>query len=146
VSRLAAAFAVCLACLVAGCGGGTVAFTEVKTAPPTLPIPRDVGKAVTPADDTSTSATPTPTATVDTSTDTSTAPTSAVATQAPVQTAAPVVTAAPTTDTGGAAPPSSATTAPSSSGNTAPSTGGATADDGLDQFCSDNPGACNTGN
>jgi hypothetical protein len=145
VSRLAAAFAVCLACLVAGCGGGTVAFTEVKTAPPTLPIPRDVGKAVTPADDTSTSATPTPTPTVDTSTDTSTAP-STVATQAPVQTAVPVITAAPTTDTGGAAPPGTSTTAPGSSGNTAPSTGGATADDGLDQFCSDNPGACNTGN
>ncbi|MEA2167494.1 MAG: hypothetical protein QOF76_794 [Solirubrobacteraceae bacterium] len=145
MSRLAAAFAVCLACLVAGCGGGTVAFTEVKTAPPTLPIPRDVGKAVTPAADTSTSATPTPTPTVDTSTDTSTAP-STVATQAPVQTAAPVITAAPTTDTGGAAPPGTSTTAPGSSGNTAPSTGGATADDGLDQFCSDNPGACNTGN
>jgi hypothetical protein len=108
-----------------GCGGGEVSYTEVKAAPPALAIPADTGGAVaTRTPGASTSATPTPTAAAGTSSSGSTT------------TTAPSTSGTGTTTgqaTGGAAP--TATSTPQN-------TGGASPDQGLDQFCKDNPGAC----
>ena len=150
--RFAAALVAVLA--LAGCGGPEIAYTEVTSPPEALPIPDDVGTADAAADDLETdtegskvttgktTATPDPAAAT---TDTTIVPeTPETTTTDPAVTAPPVTTApepaAPedTTEdtTGGAAPPGSE---PEPSNDT----GGATADEGLDQFCADNPGACN---
>jgi hypothetical protein len=138
---------VCAFALLAGCGGSEVAFTEVKSDPPTLPIPRDEGTTAveTAADADAAKAdattTPDPTdATVPTDSSTTTT-TTAPSTTTTTTTAPPPTTVAPTDDSsGGAAPPVDETTPTEPEPDTGGS-GGATFDN--DQFCADNPGACN---
>ena len=141
------------ALLVAGCGGGEVAYTEVKSAPPSLPIPQDQGTAATqqdasPADtdssdgvttkktdDTATSGTTTGTTTTpSTSTGTTTAPSTSTGTTPTTPT-----TPSTGTSTGGTTPTTPTTPSTGTSGD---GTGGASPDTS-DQFCADNPGACN---
>ena len=119
-----------LPALIAGCGGSEVEYEQVNSAPPVLEIPQGSNTGGLSAgedagdEDANAEKTPTPTPTATDGT-----------TVAPAPTAAPE-TAAP--ETGGAAPE---TEQPAP--ETAPEdTGGAGADEGLDQFCADNPGAC----
>jgi hypothetical protein len=135
-----------LLAVLAGCGGDDVAYTEVKSDPATLPIPQDQGTAA------DTSAGPTGTDGVTTTkTDESTTSTTGTTTTTAPSTSTGATTA-PSTSTGTTTSPSTGTstggTTPSTGGGTSPPssvTGGATAGDGLDQFCADNPGACNGG-
>ena len=136
---------------LAGCGGPDIAYTEVDAPPENIPIPEDVGPAdiaevQTDEDGNVTTGKPSPTpgsTTTDPTTGTTVAPpeTTDTTTTTPPETApVPVepVPEEPADDTtGGAAPPSAPEPDPSGG------TGGATADEGLDQFCADNPGACN---
>ena len=126
-----------LAALLAGCGGNQIAADEVPVEPPTLTIPSDENAApgATSADaddqqededaDADADATATATAEPGTTTGGTTGGTTGATTGAAAGTtgggtsAEPTATAAPPEDTGGAA-----------------------ADEGLDQFCADNPGAC----
>jgi hypothetical protein len=123
---------------VAGCGGPDIAYREVTSPPPTLPVPRDADTLASP----SASATPTvtPTATAASGT-TSSGTTSTGATSTGGTAPAPAATTAPSTGTGGTTG-GTGTTQQQPSGQ---DTGGATADQGLDQFCADNPGACDGG-
>jgi hypothetical protein len=132
---------------VAGCGGSDVGYEEVTSPPPTLPIPNNNAAASpssTPDANASPTATPTATASSGASSGASTGGTSSGTgtTTAP----APTATTAPSTGTGtgtGGTTTGGGTTQQQSSGA---DTGGATADQGLDQFCADNPGACDNGN
>jgi hypothetical protein len=149
VGRVAAALLAVV--LLAGCGGSDIAYAPVESPPETLPIP----DGTTPTD-TSTAAaddngnvttgktTPTPEPVTSTDTGATTLPedttgtdTTTVPETPPATAPAPAAPEDTTTDdaTGGAAPPAAPT--PENG------TGGATADEGLDQFCADNPGACN---
>jgi hypothetical protein len=151
MSRLVAVLPLLLLfALLAGCGGSDIAYTEVKSDPATLPIPQDQGSAAaasstagpTGADGVTTKKTG---ATDTAASGTSTTGTTTTGTSTTGTTTAPsttTTTTEPSTDTsgttGGTTPTTPSTTTPPSS-----STGGATADD---QFCADNPGACNDGN
>jgi len=154
VSRLAAAALTALALVVLGaCGGADIAYTEVKSDPAPLPIPQDQGTAAdTSAGDDSgvttskTRATPTPVVDGSATTPSTEATTTAPPTTPPVSppTAPPAGTVPapePESGTGGTTP-----TAPTAPEEPPADTGGATAGEGLDQFCADNPGACNGGN
>ena len=120
-----------LALLAAGCGGAEVAYQEVKLPPPTLTVP-DEGDAPAADDDPDADETPTPT------------PTPADGTAGGTTGGTTPGTTGGTT--GGATTPGTTggTSTPAPQATQAPSqdTGGATADEGLDQFCADNPGAC----
>lgn len=108
-----------------GCGGNQISADEVTSDPPALELPEGGTTASTQLqedagsddeDEPDEDATPTPTPTASGGT-------------AP----APAATPTPAPATGGTQPQQQA--APED-------TGGATADEGLDQFCADNPGAC----
>lgn len=145
--RLAIVLVLALTALVSGCGGADVAYTEVESAPEGLPIPDGAVSAPAAgvdedADDRNgnvTTGRPTPTAEAVAPTDGAVAAPTAAATTAPVAPTDPVVPEDTTDDdTGAAAPPpveEEATAVPPSD------TGGAVAP-GNDQFCADNPGAC----
>ena len=114
----------------AGCGGSEVDYTEVSSPPAAYAIPADAGGAVATRTATpSTSATPTPTAAAGTT-----------------SSGAPAATTAPSTGTStGTSGTTGGTTggaAPTATSTPAQNTGGASPDQGLDQFCKDNPGAC----
>ena len=123
--------------LAGGCGGGGVEYEQVKAAPPVLEIPdgSNTGSLASGEDagnedddpDADETPTPTPTAAGDTG-----------ATAAPVAPPTGTGTTAPPTDTGGAAPETEQPAQPEQPQDT----GGAGADAELDQFCADNPGAC----
>jgi len=145
--RLLLAFAVALTAFVGGCGGADIAYTEVESAPVGLPIPENVGTvsdSVAAGDDTDNGnvttgkSTPTPAPATAIDDGVVAAPTAEVPTAAPVTPPVVPVTPEDTTDddTGAAAPPTVEETVPPSD------TGGAVAP-GNDQFCADNPGACN---
>ena len=125
------ALIVLLAFAAAGCGGNQISADEVSANPPVLPLPEggttassslrenagndDADEGDEDADaDPDADATATPTAEA------------GAGTPAP-----PAATATPAPTTGGAAPQQDPE-----------ATGGAQADEGLDQFCADNPGAC----
>jgi hypothetical protein len=115
---------------LAGCGGGDVAYEEVKLPPPALTIPKDTGTSTTSA---SSTATPTPTAT----------PTATAGGTSSSGTSSGTTSSGTTGSTGGTA---GTTGGAGTQTTTQPQdTGGATADQGLDQFCADNPGACDGG-
>jgi hypothetical protein len=130
----AAVSAVLLAALfAAGCGGTQVKADDLPARPVVLALPHDTqlapgaGSASTTASpDASATPTPTPTAAAGTGTGTSSG-TSSSGTGGTTSTPA----------TGG----TQSQQAPAQQ-QTQPSTGGANADQGLDQFCQDNPGAC----
>lgn len=115
--------------LLAGCGGNQIAADEVPVDPPVLTIPADSdfapGKAASADPSTSTSAsasaTPTPTTAAGTTSSGTSSGTSGTTGG---------------TSTGGAAATPAATATPGNTG------GAGTTDEGLDQFCADNPGAC----
>jgi hypothetical protein len=133
-ARRAPLLLVALAALLAGCGGNQIAADEVTVDPPVLTIPTDEGAA--------------PSAAV-TGKDADADKTDEESTDADAEATA-AATAEPGTGGGTAATPApsgggtggaqaEATAAPTQ----APAeTGGAQADEGLDQFCADNPGAC----
>ena len=111
-----------------GCGGGAVAYEEVDLPPATITVPSDTGTTASADADATATPTTTPTATPDASGGT---------------------TSGGTTEDSGAAAPTQAEEAPQDTGGaTTPTeeapqdTGGASPDEGLDQFCADNPGAC----
>jgi len=119
--------------LLTGCGGNQITADEVPLEPPALSLPDnpdaapgagggsgDVADADADAD-----ATPTPEADA---AGTTSGGTSSGGT-------------APGS-TGGTTPPPAATPTPAATQAPAEDTGGAQADEGLDQFCADNPGAC----
>ncbi len=117
-----------LPALIAGCGGSEVEYEQVKAEPPALDVPGDtaaLSKGSSTADDAQADETPTPTPTAEGGTGTA----------APPAAAAPTT---PSTGTGGAAPEAQQPATEEQPENT----GGAGADEGLDQFCADNPGAC----
>ena len=133
-ARLPSLLLILFAALLAGCGGDRLAAEEVTVDPPTLTIPSDPeaapGATTADADDENAEedadgdeadATPTadPAAGGGTSSGATTPAPSGGSAATPAPTAEPTATAAPPEDTGGA-----------------------TADEGLDQFCADNPGAC----
>jgi hypothetical protein len=141
--RLAALLISLLA--IAGCGGGGVEYTEVKSDPPTIPIPQDSGTAT----DTSAAGPTGEDGVTTTKTDDSATSTDSTTTTTAPSTSTGATTA-PSTSTGTTTSPSTGTstggTTPSTGGGASPpssSTGGANAGAGLDQFCADNPGACN---
>ena len=123
-----------LAALLTGCGGDRIAAEEVPGDAPVLTIPTDAdaapGASTADTDDETANedadgdeADATPTADPATGGGTSSGTTGGSSTGGTAPTAAPTAAATAT-----AAPPED--------------TGGATADEGLDQFCADNPGAC----
>ena len=131
-ARLSPLLIILLAALLAGCGGNQIAADEVPVDPPVLTIPSnpdaapgattadsDDENAEEDADGDEADATPTadPAASGGTSAGSGSGATGGSA-ATPAPTAEPTATAAPE------------------------DTGGATADEGLDQFCADNPGAC----
>ena len=127
-ARLSSLLILLLAALLSGCGGNQITAEEVPVDPPTLTIPSNPdaapGASTADADDDNAEddadgdeADATPTADPATSGGTSSGTTGGSA-ATPAPTAEPTATAAPE------------------------DTGGATADEGLDQFCADNPGAC----
>jgi hypothetical protein len=144
MSRLAAVLLTLSALgLLTGCGGGEVAYTEVKSDPPTLPIPHDQGTAAdtsgvtgpTGTDGVTTKPTDATSTTGTSTTGTTTAPsTTTGTTTAPSTTTGTTTQPSTSNTTGGTTPSTPSTTSPSSG------TGGASPDD---QFCADNPGACN---
>ena len=129
-ARRSSLLIIVLASLLAGCGGNQIAADEVPVDPPVLTIPTDEDAApgATSAD------------TDDTSEDDGDA--DADATTTPEPTAEPGTGGAPAG--GGTTPGGTGGTAPTPTATAAPpeDTGGAQADEGLDQFCADNPGAC----
>jgi hypothetical protein len=114
---------------IAGCGGSEVAYEEVDVPPPTLTIPKDTGSSAGP----SASATPTTTPTA--------TPTASSGTSGTTGGATSGGTTSGGTTSGGA----TGGTTPSQTQTTPQDTGGASPDQGLDQFCADNPGACDGG-
>jgi hypothetical protein len=116
-----------LSALLAGCGGNQIAADEVPVEPPVLTIPTDAEAA--------------PGAAAATEDDTSSGDEDADADATPTPTADAGTSGAGTTGgtTGGTAPAATPTPAATTAPN---NTGGAQADEGLDQFCADNPGAC----
>jgi hypothetical protein len=141
----------------AGCGGGGPEYSEVELPPPALPIPRDTAAdpnasldpgTTSPDEDADDADAGDPTATDPA---TSTAPDTATdgadtggTTAPPTGTTTDPGTATPPTDTGTTTDPGTDTggATPDTPDDTATDTGGAAADQGLDQFCADNPGAC----
>jgi hypothetical protein len=130
-ARRAPLLLIALSALLAGCGGNQIAAEEVPGDPPVLTVPTDPdaapGAAASNAGDSSSTdqsggaeSTPTP----DPGSGSSSSGTTGGTTGG--------------TTSGGttAAPTATATATPSQD------TGGAQADEGLDQFCADNPGAC----
>jgi hypothetical protein len=123
-----------LAALLAGCGGNQIAADEVPVDPPVLTIPTDADAApgATTADSNDAEQTDKD---ADADADADATPT------AEPGTGGAATSSGGSGSTGGTA----ATPAPTAAATaTAPpeDTGGATADEGLDQFCADNPGAC----
>jgi hypothetical protein len=131
-ARRSSLLLILLSALLAGCGGNQIAADEVPVDPPVLTIPSDPdaapGATTAGTDDADKTdqdadADATPTAEPGTSGSTSSGGTTSSGSTGGTA-ATPAPTAAAT-----------ATAAPED-------TGGATADEGLDQFCADNPGAC----
>ena len=120
----------CLAALVAGCGGSEVQAEEVPGGPVTVALPSGTDPADVGDDDTD--ADSTADADADSTGDDADAPT-------PTD---PGTAVAPTDTGAAAAPVPEATAAPAEPQEDPAATGGADADAGLDQFCADNPGAC----
>jgi hypothetical protein len=132
-ARLSSLLIILFAALVTGCGGNQIAADEVTVDPPTLTIPSDPesapGATTADADDENAEEDadgdePEETPTPDPATGGTTPGTTGTG-----GTGGSAATPAPT-------PEATATAAPPED------TGGATADEGLDQFCADNPGAC----
>jgi hypothetical protein len=115
--------------LLTGCGGNQIAADEVPVDPPVLTVPADADAAPGKAADADATATPgaDATATPDSS-GTSSGTTGATAPSASGGTGG--------TASGGAAATPAPTQAPAETG------GAGATDEGLDQFCADNPGAC----
>ena len=121
------------AALLAGCGGGEVAYDEVKLPPPTLTVPKDsTGSSTSARADETPTPSPTPTGTPGASSGT-TGGATAGGTTSGGTTSGGATSGGATTGTGGAT--TQTQTQPQD-------TGGASPDEGLDQFCADNPGAC----
>jgi hypothetical protein len=124
------------AVLLPGCGGGDVSYEEVKLPPPTLTVPKDSGTTSTASAGKTPTPTPTPTTTPEASSGTSSSGT----------TGSTGGTSASGGTTSGGTTSGSGTTGTGGTGTqtqTQPQdTGGASPDEGLDQFCADNPGAC----
>ena len=128
-ARRAPLLLIVLASVLAGCGGNQIAADEVPVDPPVLTIPVDADAA----------------------------PGAATAADADADADADAYADADATETATAEPGTGGTTSSGTTGGTtggtaatptptatAPpeNTGGAQADEGLDQFCADNPGAC----
>jgi hypothetical protein len=128
------------AALLAGCGGSDVAYNEVDLPPQTITVPKDSGSSGSSSASASETPTPTPTPTVTpgASSGTSSGGTSSGGTTSPGTTSGGTTSGGTTTGTGGAG--TQTQTQPSQD------TGGASPDQGLDQFCADNPGACDGNN
>ena len=149
MARLVIVLALALVIPIAGCGGADVAYTEVTSAPEGLPIPdggveTGTGAASDSTDEdtgrkgnVTTSDTPESGDPAVPTDDAVEAPTAAPTT-APVTPAEPIVPEDTTEeDTGAAAPPTTDTP------ETPTDTGGGATAPSNDQFCADNPGACN---
>lgn len=120
------------AALLTGCGGNQITADEVPVEPPTLSLPDNPdaapgagGGAADQDADADADETPTPEA--DAGGTTGGGATSG---------------GTPSSGAGGTTPPPAATPTPAATQAPAEDTGGAQADEGLDQFCADNPGAC----
>jgi hypothetical protein len=134
---------VVLAALLAGCGGNQIAADEVPVDPPVLTIPTDEDAApgaATADADADENATDEETTDEDADADADAAATAEPGTGGAAPTAEPGTgggtTGGGTTGGAQAQPTAAPTQAPPAD------TGGAQADEGLDQFCADNPGAC----
>jgi hypothetical protein len=125
--------AVLAALFATGCGGSQVQADPVPSGPVVLTLPHDSqlapGAASTTKSSSSATPTPTPTPTPAAGTGTGTG-TSSSGSGTTGNTTAP--------STGGAQTPQQAP----AQATPKPATGGADANQGLDQFCQDNPGAC----
>ena len=120
-----------LAALLAGCGGNQIAADEVPVDPPVLTIPTDADAA------------PGATSAADEDEDTDSADEDADGDATATPTAEPGTGgSAGGTTGGGTGGGTSAAPEATPTATAAPNTGGAEADEGLDQFCADNPGAC----
>jgi hypothetical protein len=120
------------ALFAAGCGGSEVAYEEVDLPPATITVPKDTGSSSSADASKTPEPTPTPTVTPDASGGTGTGAATG-GTTAGGTTSGGTTAGGTTEDTGGA--PTQTQTQPED-------TGGASPDEGLDQFCADNPGAC----
>ena len=130
-ARLSSLLIILLAVVLSGCGGDQISAEEVRVDPPVLTIPSDPDAAP--------GATTADTDDENAEEDADADEEEAAATAEPGTGGAASGTTSPG-GTGGTAP----TPAPTAAATATPSqnTGGATADEGLDQFCADNPGAC----
>ena len=133
-ARLPSLLILLLAALLAGCGADRISAEQVKVDPPTLTIPSDPeaapGATTADSDDESDED------------DADGDETDATPTADPATSGGTSSGATTPGTTGGSAPTAAPTAEPTATAAPPEDTGGATADEGLDQFCADNPGAC----